>query len=178
MAELNDGTRIGPLEKGNNPFAEQEQKILCSPLSIITKSTEIIKQDQSKSTKVKQRLIHDLSWPQTSSKGKTSVNSQIQELDCPMSSFSDAIDIIRSVGKAHLASETQSPATVFMYKVDITAAYRSISVRPQDWPLLGCTGPDGKVYIDIKLPLVSAQAVQSFALTQTPLCESFNTNLT
>src|SRR5207244_7457659 len=86
-------------------------------------------------------LIHHLSWPRDPSIGD-SVNANIEALACPLASFDEAIAMLNEMGEL---------SDVWMFKVDVKAAYRCIPVRPEDWPLLGGTW-DGKLYFDMALP--------------------------
>jgi len=87
------------------------------------------------------RLIHHLSWPRVRPDVQ-SVNSNIEILDCPLSSFDDAIKMLNEMGDL---------SDVWLFKVDIKSAYRCIPVRPADWCLLGGRW-NGKLYFDMSLP--------------------------
>ena len=97
----------------------------CSPLKTVPK----------KGSATKHRIIHHLSYPH----GR-SVNSCTADWPCPLARFAQAVDIVRRLGKGcHMA------------KVDVKAAYRTIAVRPADWPMLGMHW-DGKYYFHRTLP--------------------------
>ena len=88
----------------------------CSPIKTVAK----------KGSTTKFRVIHHLSYPH----GR-SVNSCTADWPCPLARFAQAVDIVRRLGRG-----------CFMAKVDVRAAYRTIAIRPADWPLLGmCNTP-------------------------------------
>jgi hypothetical protein len=83
----------------------------CSPLKTVPK----------KGSANKYRIIHHLSYPH----GR-SINTSTADWPCPLARFSQAVDMVRRLGKG-----------CYMAKVDVQAAYRAIPIRPADWPLLG-----------------------------------------
>ncbi len=97
----------------------------CSPLKTVPK----------KGSATKHRIIHHLSYPH----GR-SVNSCTADWPCPLARFAQAVDIVRRSGRG-----------CFMAKVDVKAAYRTIAVRPADWPLLGMHW-EGRYYFHRTLP--------------------------
>ena len=97
----------------------------CSPIKTVPK----------KGSTGKYRIIHHLSHPH----GR-SINSSTADWPCRLSRFSDAVDIVRRLGRG-----------CYMAKVDIQAAYRCIPVRPEDWPMLGMRW-DGDYYFHKTLP--------------------------
>jgi hypothetical protein len=124
QSDVDAGRRAGPFDA--SPFPVYR----VSPIGVVTKKSNS-----------KLRLIHHLSWPRNSSAG-SSVNSNIEQLYCPLSSFDDCIAMLNEMGDL---------SDVWMFKVDIKSAYRCIPVRPADWPLLGCRWK-GKLYFDMELP--------------------------
>ena len=94
------------------PFATSPyEHYRCSPIKTVVK----------KGSTGRYRIIHHLSHPH----GR-SINSSTADWPCRLSCFSDAVDIVRRLGRGcHMA------------KADIQAAYRCIPVRPADWPMLG-----------------------------------------
>jgi hypothetical protein len=97
----------------------------CSPIKTVAK----------KGSTVKYRVIHHLSYPH----GR-SVNSSTADWPCPLARFAQAVDIVRRLGQG-----------CFMAKADVKAAYRTIAVRPADWPLLGMYW-QGRYYFHRTLP--------------------------
>ena len=97
----------------------------CSPIKTVAK----------KGSSVKFRVIHHLSYPH----GR-SVNSATADWPCPLARFAQAVDIVRRLGRG-----------CYMAKVDVKAAYRTIAVRPADWPLLGIYW-QGRYYFHRTLP--------------------------
>jgi hypothetical protein len=97
----------------------------CSPIKTVAK----------KGSTAKYRVIHHLSYPH----GR-SVNSSTADWPCPLARFAQAVDIVRRLGRG-----------CFMAKVDVKAAYRTIAVRPADWPMLGMHW-QGQYYFHRTLP--------------------------
>ena len=97
----------------------------CSPIKTVAK----------KGSTTKYRVIHHLSYPH----GR-SVNSCTADWPCPLARFAQAVDIVRRLGRG-----------CFMAKVDVRAAYRTIAIRPADWPLLGMRW-QGRYYFHRTLP--------------------------
>ena len=97
----------------------------CSPIKTVAK----------KGSTTKYRVIHHLSYPH----GR-SVNSCTADWPCPLARFAQAVDIVRRLGNG-----------CFMAKVDVKAAYRTIAVRPADWPILGMYW-EGRYYFHRTLP--------------------------
>jgi hypothetical protein len=103
------------------PFAHYR----CSPIKTVPK----------KGSTVKYRIIHHLSYPH----GR-SVNTSTADWPCPLARFSQAVDIVRRLGRG-----------CYMAKVDVQAAYRAIPIRPADWPMLGIYW-QGRYYFHRTLP--------------------------
>jgi reverse transcriptase-like protein len=107
------------------PFPQPPfQHFTCSPLFTVEKKGS-----------TKRRIIHDLSHPLGQS-----VNSGIAHLPVTLSSFDAGAEFVRAAGKG-----------CWMCKIDITAAYRCIPVRPEDFHLLGMIWA-GQYYYDKCLP--------------------------
>jgi hypothetical protein len=96
----------------------------CSPLFTVAKKDS-----------TKRRIIHDLSYPY----GR-SVNSGIAQLPVTLSSFDVGAEFVRAAGHGS-----------WMCKIDITAAYRCIPVRLEDFHLLGMSWA-GQYFYDKCLP--------------------------
>jgi Reverse transcriptase (RNA-dependent DNA polymerase) len=94
-----------------------------------------IKTTPKKGSTVKYRIIHHLSYPH----GR-SVNTSTADWPCPLARFSQAVDIVRRLGRG-----------CYMAKVDVQAAYRAIPIRPADWPMLGMYW-QGRYYFHRTLP--------------------------
>lgn len=111
-ADLQAGKLLGPFL--DPPF----ENYIISPLGAFQKRN---------STKV--RLIHDLSYP-----AKGSVNSLIDPADFSLSyaSIDDAVDFI---------AKLDSPS-IYMSKMDLKDAYKTIFIAPNDWHLMGFTWHD------------------------------------
>ena len=105
QGDLDDGKLYGPFP--SPPYSEY----IISPLGAF------LKRD-----KVKVRVIHDLSYPHS-----TSVNSSIDPEDYSLhySSVDDAVSAIRQVRDPYLCN------------LDLKDAYKAIGVHPADWHLLG-----------------------------------------
>ena len=89
-----------------------------------------------------QRIILDLSFPEGES-----VNSAIPRVLFEGSPF-----------KLHLPTPLElaelivkKGANCFLYKVDLSRAYRQLPIDPFDWPLLGIAW-DSKIFIDLAIP--------------------------
>ena len=96
---------------------------VCSPLGSVPKKNGKI------------RIVHNLSWPLGNS-----VNSGVEHLACTLTSFDAAMDLIVAQGR-----------DARLCKIDISAAYKCIPVRPADFALLGLRWRD-KFYFDKTLP--------------------------
>jgi hypothetical protein len=83
----------------------------CSPLKTVEK----------KGNPGKFRIIHHLSHPH-----QRSINSSTLDWPCHLVRFDQVVQMVRTLGVG-----------CYMAKVDIKAAYRTVPIRPADWPLLG-----------------------------------------
>lgn len=137
--------RIGPCAA--NPFA----RCKSSPLSVV----ETVRADGS----AKHRLVHNLSWPRRSTLQRRSVNADITQLECKLSCFSDALAMLNRISSTRTSDSKRSP--VWLYKIDLRAAYRAVPVRVQDWPLLGCSF-NKQLYFDKQLPFGLASSCSIF----------------
>lgn len=124
QADAAAGRRAGPYKL--SPFPQYR----VSPVGVVTKKGSS-----------KLRLIHHLSWPRNRRNAR-SINSDIKDLLCQLTSFDDAVLMLNGMGDL---------CDVWMFKVDVKSAYRCIPVRPQDWPLLGALWK-GLLYFDMQLP--------------------------
>lgn len=132
QADITNGRRIGPFDPHLTPFTNYR----LSPCGVATKKH---------STKL--RLIHHLSWPRPPGTsrhraGPDSVNGNITELDCKLTTFDDAIKLINQ--------HRNQQSHLHMIKIDIKAAYRCIPVNPIDQPLLALQWRN-KIYFDLAL---------------------------
>ena len=121
-SELPLGRIAGPYATARVPFLN----LICSPIGAVSKKG---------STKV--RVIHHLSFPF----GGDSINSQVSELNCVISSFDDAMKLVVAAGRG-----------AWLSKIDVVAAYRCIPVRSADRHLLGIMWR-GLFYFDCVLPM-------------------------
>lgn len=120
---INDDVRDG---KKAGPYARKPFPIMCiSPIGCVPKKN---------SEKV--RVIHHLSFPH----GGDSVNASILKKEQQLPRFGTAARAIRRLGKGAL-----------LIKLDVSAAYKQIPVRKQDWPLLGFLW-EGQYYYERVLP--------------------------
>lgn len=141
--DLRSSRRIGPCT--TSPYAAFKS----SPLSVVQSA----KADGS----IKLRMVHDLSWPRASCMLRRSVNADVLPLECKLSSFDDGVAMVNSMAGHGGATPRH---TLWLYKIDLKAAYRTIPVRVEDWPLLGCT-VDKQLYFDkvLSFGLASSCAV-------------------
>jgi len=112
--------------KKAGPFAVKPFPVMCiSPIGCVPKKN---------SEKV--RVIHHLSFPH----GGDSVNATITEIRQSLPRFGHAA---RAISKLGLGA--------WLIKLDVSAAYKQIPVRREDWPLLGFLW-DSKYYYERVLP--------------------------
>jgi len=112
--------------KKAGPFALPPFDPMCiSPIGCVPKKN---------STKV--RVIHHLSFPH----GGDSVNASILEEPLKLPNFGHAARAVRRLGRGAL-----------LIKIDVSAAYKQVPVRREDWPLLGFLW-EGKYYYERVLP--------------------------
>lgn len=112
--------------KKAGPFAVKPFPVMCiSPIGCVPKKN---------SEKV--RVIHHLSFPH----GGDSVNATITEVRQSLPRFGHAA---RAISKLGLGA--------WLIKLDVSAAYKQIPVRREDWPLLGFLW-EGKYYYERVLP--------------------------
>ena len=104
--DISYGTKVGPFSEV--PFPDQ---FVGSPMGAFSK----------RSGKV--RVIHDLSWPPTSS-----VNDFIDpdEYRVEYMSIDDVVEHVKLLGPS-----------CYIAKLDLADAFKHVPVRPEDWPLLG-----------------------------------------
>jgi hypothetical protein len=106
---IEDDVRDG---KKAGPFARKPFPIMCiSPIGCVPKKN---------SEKV--RVIHHLSFPH----GGDSVNASIVEEPLYLPTFGHAARVVALFGRGAL-----------LIKLDVSAAYKQVPVRKEDWPLLG-----------------------------------------
>ena len=120
--ELANGRRIGPFPIP--PFPS----FRLSPIAVVPKKPNA-------QGEVKLRIVHDLSSPAGSS-----VNEWISHTSVAIASFDNMMGMVTRLG-----------AGCLIFKIDVSAAYRCIPVRPEDWPLLGLKWEHGSVF-DTVLP--------------------------
>ena len=106
------------------PFSEPPFPVFnVSPLSTVPKGEGI-------------RLIHNLSHPFNGD----SINGGIEKEEYIMERFQDAVEAIKRFGRGCLLT-----------KIDISAAFKRVPVRPEDRALLGLRW-EGKYYYELVLP--------------------------
>ena len=111
--------------KKGGPFKESPfPNNFCSPIRAVVK--RILKPDGS--TRLKVRVVHDLSHPW----GGASVNSGVVAKPFSLQSFQTACDAIVRLSKGR-----RGRRDIWLIKLDVAAAYKQIAVRPEDWHLLG-----------------------------------------
>lgn len=112
------GRKAGPFDEPPMPG------LIVSPIGCVPKKNG------------KLRVIHHLSYP----RGGDSVNAAVQRMQCKLTSFDRAVDMVRRAGRG-----------AFLTKIDIDGAYRNIPAHPDCWRVLGMRWR-GKLYHDRVLP--------------------------
>lgn len=116
--------------KKAGPFARPPFPVMCiSPIGCVPKKSF------GKPTG-KIRVIHHLSYPH----GGDSVNASILEEPLRLPTFGHAARIVSLFGRGAL-----------LIKLDVSAAYKQVPVRKEDWPLLGFLW-EGEYYYERVLP--------------------------
>lgn len=112
--------------KKAGPFARKPFPVMCiSPIGAVPKKDS-----------VKVRVIHHLSYPHHGD----SVNASILDVPQSMPHFGTAARAVRLLGRG-----------AWLIKLDVSAAYKQIPVRREDWPLLGFLW-QGNYYYERVLP--------------------------
>ena len=121
---IDDDVRAG---KKAGPFARPPFPNFCvSPIGCVPK-----KDASGTINPNKVRVIHHLSYPH----GGDSVNASILEEPLCLPTFGHAARTVARLGKGCL-----------LIKLDVSAAYKQIPVRREDWPLLGFFWEGGYYY--------------------------------
>jgi len=116
--------------KKAGPFTRPPFPVMCiSPIGCVPKKS-------FGKTTGKIRVIHHLSYPH----GGDSVNASILEEPLRLPTFGHAARIVSLFGRGAL-----------LIKLDVSAAYKQVPVRKEDWPLLGFLW-EGEYYYERVLP--------------------------
>ncbi len=129
------GARIGPFDPGG-PLPWKHYRL--SPLGTVPKRAGADGIPQH-------RVIHHLSWPRGDS-----INDSITARSVQLTGFDKMMRMVRALG-----------AGCWLFKVDISNAYKCIPVCPADWPLLGMQW-NGSLFWEIALPFGLASSCLVF----------------